>query len=68
MERTAFKDFWRFIYSLSDEDYNGTIKIIDFMRNSTEEEIDTIIKQGIESGAYTDEMETGLRTTLKLIM
>ena len=68
MERTAFKDFWRFIYSLSDEDYDGTIELIEFMRNSTEEEIDNIIKQGIESGAYTDEMEAGLRTTLKLIM
>ena len=68
MERTAFKDFWRFIYSLSDEDYNGTIKIIDFMRNSTEEEIDTIIKQGIESGAYTDENEADLRAVLNTIM
>ena len=68
MERTAIKDFWRFIYSLSDEDYNGTIQFLDLMRNITEEEIDEFIKQGIESGAYTDEQETGMRTILNTLM
>ena len=68
MERTAAKDFWRFIYSMSDEDYNGVIQFLDLIRHTTEEEIDDAIKQGIESGAYTDEMEAGMRTTLNNLM
>ena len=68
MKRTALKDFWKFIHSMSDDVYGDAIGFLDYMRNITEEEVDEIIKQGVESGEYTDEIETNMRTTLNNLM